>query len=61
MIFRDLEIVFLYQTTEHIRQTCTPYLKLQSGVFQTEEQASSTSERGWNQNYITHPNGRERH
>ena len=23
MRFRDLEIVFFYQTTEHIRQTCT--------------------------------------
>ena len=53
MIFRDLETVFLHQTTEHIRQTCTPDLKLQSGFFQTKEHASSTSNRGWNQNYYS--------
>ena len=51
MIFRDLETIFLHQTTEHIRKTCTPDLKFQSGFFQTEEHASSTSNRGLNQNY----------
>ena len=39
MIFRDFEIVFLHRTTEHIKQTCTLVLdlKLQAGLFQTEE------------------------
>jgi hypothetical protein len=55
MIFRDLDCIFatLKQLSTSDKQLSTPDLKLQSGFFETEEHASSTSKRGWNQNYYS--------
>ena len=62
MIFRDFEIVFLHRTTEHIKQMCTLDLKLQAGLFQTEEHYMPLApQKEVGTKIITRSSGRERH